>query len=167
MKLRMKTAKPPKHHSRILNLMVLAAVLWGVFALSASAELSPGLKILLAYISWGMMIYLLMGFFFARRPSGSVAFLGAIAALGAELGHFDPTTLASLFANVPFFLIIVIPVSMICYGVGILAGWGLEILLKALWRRGSVPAVGMWVSPEQMLRQSYEKEEYVTQYFDR
>jgi len=146
MKLTNTTTRSPKHHSRIVNLMALAALLWGAFTLSASAELPPVAKLLAGYVSWGMMIYLLMGFFFARRPSGSVAFLGAIAALGAELGHFDPTTLASLFANVPFFLILIIPVSMACYLVGILAGWGLEVLLKALWKRARTPVVDMWSS---------------------
>ncbi|MCF6198098.1 MAG: hypothetical protein L3J67_01655 [Hyphomicrobiaceae bacterium] len=144
MRLQNKTTSPPKHHSRIVNLMVLAAMLWGAFTLSASTELGPVEKLLVGYVSWGMMIYLLMGFFFARRPSRSIALLGGVAALGAELGHFDPTTLASLFANVPFFLLIMIPVSMACYLAGILAGWGLEILLKALWKRVSISVVHMW-----------------------
>ena len=83
--------------------MALAALIWGVFTFSAGNELPPALKILAAYVSWGMMIYLLMGFFFARRPSSFVALMGGIAALGAELGHFDMTSLASLFADMPLF----------------------------------------------------------------
>ncbi len=146
MKTQTNRTRPAKHHSRIINLMALAAMLWAAFTLSASVELSPVMKLLTGYVSWGLMIYLLMGFFFARRPSGSVAFLGVIAALGAELGHFDLASLASFFNEAPYFLILVIPFSMLCTLTGILAGWGLEILLKELWRRGSGSAVRLWSS---------------------
>lgn len=144
MKLRTRISRPAKQHSRIVNLMALTALLWGTFTLSASAQLPPVDKMLAGYVSWGMMIYLLMGFFFTRRPSGSIALLGGVAALGAELGHFDLISLAALFANMPFFLLIIIPVSMICYAVGILVGWLLEVLLKALWRRARTRLVCLW-----------------------
>ena len=81
-----------------------------------------------------MMIYLLMGFFFARKPSGTIAFLGAIAALGAELGRFDLTSMTRTAVNMPEFLALILIVSFVCYMLGILSGWFVESLLKGLWK---------------------------------
>jgi len=126
--------KPQKQRSRILNLMALALLVWLVLALSGDGGWRPVPKMLLAYISWGLMIYLLMGFFFVRRPSRSIALLGAVAALGAGLGSLDLTSFGAT-PHIPILLVIIIPLSMICYLTGILSGWLLESLLKALWRQ--------------------------------
>ncbi len=126
--------KPQKYHSRILNLLLMAGLLWLSFHLSLSGDLPPAGKMFTAYISWGVMIYLLMGFFFAARPSKSVALLGAVASIGAVLGNLDPASFASMGGEMPVFLVIVMFVSLFSYSLGILAGWMLESLLKALWR---------------------------------
>ena len=68
----MSKTKSPKHHSRLLNLLLMAALLWGAFTISAASEYPPAARMFAAYISWGMMIYLLMGFFFARKDRKSV-----------------------------------------------------------------------------------------------
>ena len=131
----MKKIKPQKHHSRLLNLLLMAGLIWIAFALSASSELAPPIKMFAAYVSWGMMIYLLMGFFFARKPSRTVALLGGIAALGAELGRFDLTAMTSTAGDMPVFLSIIMFVSLVSYSLGIGAGWIMESLLKLFWKQ--------------------------------
>lgn len=131
----MKKAKPQKHRSRILNLLFLAALIWAAFTLSATSQLPPFAKMFAAYISWGMMIYLLMGFFFANKPSGTIALLGGIAAFGAELGRFDLTSMADTASHMPLYMGMVMIVGLVCYSLGIGAGWILESLLKGFWKR--------------------------------
>ena len=63
----MSTPKPQKHHSRLLNLLLMAALLWGAFTLSATSHYPPAIKMFAAYVSWGMMIYLLMGVLFRAQ----------------------------------------------------------------------------------------------------
>jgi len=131
----MKKAKPQKYRSRILSLLFLAALIWVAFTLSATSQLSPFAKMFAAYISWGMMIYLLMGFFFASKPSRSIALLGGIAALGAELGRFDLTSMTNTAAHMPLLMGMFMIVSLVCYSLGIGAGWILESLLKGFSKR--------------------------------
>ena len=130
----MKILKPQKYRSRILNLLLLAALIQIAFSLSLSSEIPPPAKMFAAYVSWGMMIYLLMGFFFARKPSGTIALLGGVAALGAELGRFDLTSMATTAGDMPIFMGIIMIVSLVCYSLGIGAGWMLESLLKLFWK---------------------------------
>ena len=137
----MSTPKPQKHHSRLLNLLLMAGLLWGAFTLSATSHYPPAIKMFAAYVSWGMMIYLLMGFFFARKPPRTIALLGGIAALGAELGHFDLTSMAISSADMPIFMAVIMFVSFISYSLGILAGWLVESLLKGFWRLMSAKPV--------------------------
>ncbi len=129
----MSQTKSQKHHSRLLNLLLMAALLWGAFTISAMSHYPPAVKMFAAYISWGMMIYLLMGFFFARKPSGNIALLGGVAALGAELGKFDLTSLAISSTDMPVFMAVIMFVSFISYSLGIMAGWLVESLLKWFW----------------------------------
>jgi hypothetical protein len=130
----MSNNKQQKHRSRLLNLMLMMALVWGTFTLAATRELLPVEKMFAAYISWGLMIYLLMGFFFARKPSRTIALFGIIAALGAELGRFDIPTMTSTLSQMPEFLIIVMGVSLLSYTLGIFAGWLVESLLKGVWK---------------------------------
>jgi len=126
-------SKSPKHHSRLLNLLLMAALLWGTFTISAASAYPPAVRMFAAYVSWGMMIYLLMGFFFARKPSRTIALFGGVAALGAELGKFDLTSLAISSADMPIFMAVIMFVSFISYSLGILTGWLVESLLKEFW----------------------------------
>ncbi len=123
-----------KHRSRLLNLLAMAALLWGAFTISAASQYPPAARMFAAYVSWGMMIYLLMGFFFAKKPSRTIALLGGVAALGAELGKFDLTSLANSSADMPVFMAVIMFVSFISYSLGILAGWLVESLLKGVWK---------------------------------
>ena len=131
----MKHAKPRKYRSKILSLLSIAALIWISFTLSASAQIMPVVKMIAAYISWGLMIYLLMGFFFTYKPSGMIAILGGIAALGAELGRFDLTSLVFTSAEMPVFFAVTMIFSLVFYGIGIATGWMLESLLKRIWKR--------------------------------
>jgi len=129
----MSQTRPHKHRSRLVNLLLMAALLWGAFAISATGHYPPAIKMFAAYVSWGMMIYLLMGFFFARKPSRTIALFGGLAALGAELGRFDLTSLALSGNDMPFFMAVIMLVGFISYGLGIGAGWLMESLLKGVW----------------------------------
>ena len=129
----MSKTKPSKHHSRLLNLLLMAALLWGAFTISAASQYPPAARMFAAYVSWGMMIYLLMGFFFARKPSSTIALLGGIAALGAELGRFDLTSMVISSSDMPVFMAVIMFVSFISYALGIMAGWLVESLLKGFW----------------------------------
>ena len=131
----MTVIKHQKHHSRLLNLLLMAALLWSAFALSAVSTLPPVFKMFAAYVSWGIMIYLLMGFFFARKPSGTIAVLGGVGALGAELGRFDLTSLVASSSEMPVFMAGIMVISLMCYAMGIGLGWVIENLMKALWKQ--------------------------------
>jgi flagellar biosynthesis protein FlhB len=128
----MTTNKSASGRSRLLSLLlaVLAAV--ALYHIQHERVFSYEITQAIKYIASASFVFFLFGAVFAKQTSGTVAWMTLVSISAVQISQTASAQANNVTMDMTLFALLMLTISLLCYGVGIFSSWLIEVLARRM-----------------------------------